>query len=324
MNSNIGRLTYVELRDVWKHEARDFTTWLQEHIDQLGDALDVTLQDASSEESVGDFNVDILAEDGEGRSFAIENQLESSDHRHLGQLVTYVSNLEADVAVWLVAEARPEHVQAVSWLNESSAAHWYLVQANAVRVDDSSPAFLPLVVVRPSEEAREVGKRKKQEQAKRDLRREFWRGLLSAAKEKSDLHAGSSPRPGPYVDAASEVPGLQYIYWINKNDGRVELWIDRGPDSTEENRAIFNFLLENRDEIEEVFGDSLEWDEKTGARSWSIRYRFDEAGYADKEAWPELQENMSDAMSRFEEALRPHLETLRRRMKQSRWPNLGD
>lgn len=324
MNDEIGRLSYVNLRDVWKHEARDFTAWLRQNVDQLGDELDVTLQDASSEEPVGDFNVDLIAEDGEGRTFAIENQLDSSDHRHLGQLLTYVSNLEVDVAVWLVGDARPEHVQAVGWLNESSSVHWYLVEANAVRVDDSRPAFQPLVVVRPSEEARKVGKRKQEEQAKRDTRREFWRGLLDVANEKTDLHAGSSPRPGPNVDAASAVPGVRYIYWITKNTGRVELWIDRGQDSGEENRIIFSFLKNRKDEIEQSFGARLEWDEKSGARSCSVRYRFSDAGYADEEEWPQLQEKMAGAMQQLETALEPHLDELRDRIQQPDWPALAN
>lgn len=320
MNQEIGRLSYVDLRDVWKHEARDFTAWLRNHVDQLGDALNVTLQDASAEEPVGNFNVDLIAEDGEGRTFAIENQLDSSDHRHLGQLLTYVSNLEADVAVWLVGDARPEHVQAVGWLNESSSVHWYLVEANAIRVDDSRPAFQPQVVVRPSEEARQVGKRKQQEQAKRDTRRDFWRGLLDTANQKTDLHAGTSPRAGPHVEAASAVPGISYVYWINKNDGRVELWIDRGQDLGEENRIIFSFLKKRKDEIEGAFGSHLEWDEKSGARSCSVRYRFDEAGYTDEEKWPVLQEKMADAMARLERALKPQLEDLRDRIERRDWP----
>ena len=124
----IEKLQRVALREVWKHEALDFTKWLEENIDVLNDVLDLSLSSAESEQSAGAFSVDVLAEDEAGNPVVIENQLEASNHDHLGKLITYLTAIEARTAVWIVANPRPEHVRAMSWLNESSTASFYLVK----------------------------------------------------------------------------------------------------------------------------------------------------------------------------------------------------
>lgn len=123
----IGKIQRVTLREVWKHEALDFTTWLENNIDVLNDALDLSLTNVEREQTAGTFSVDLVAEDDSGNLAVIENQLAKSDHDHLGKLITYLTSLEAKVGVWIVSEPRPEHVKAVSWLNESSSAAFYLV-----------------------------------------------------------------------------------------------------------------------------------------------------------------------------------------------------
>ncbi len=109
----IGKIVRRQLREVWKHEALDFTTWLVENIDVLSEALDLSLQEAKREQAAGDFSVDLVAEDDSGNTVVIENQLEKSDHDHLGKLITYLAALDARVAVWIVSEPRPEHTKAV-------------------------------------------------------------------------------------------------------------------------------------------------------------------------------------------------------------------
>src|SRR5215510_2832197 len=115
----ISRLTRIPLRELWKHEAHGFTYWLAENLDYLNEALDLELSLVEREAS-GDmtFSADILAEDGSGNYYIIENQLEKTDHGHLGKIITYMSNLEGKSAIWVTSEPRPEHEKAVHWLNE--------------------------------------------------------------------------------------------------------------------------------------------------------------------------------------------------------------
>ncbi len=117
----ISKLERVKLREVWKNEASDFTRWLEENIDILNEVLDITLSNPEREQAAGSFSVDLVAEDQSGNTVIIENQLEKSDHDHLGKVITYLTAFDAKAAVWIVAKPRPEHVKAIAWLNEASS-----------------------------------------------------------------------------------------------------------------------------------------------------------------------------------------------------------
>ena len=147
----IGSLQRVALREVWPHEALDFTPWLEENIDVLNNAIDLSLSIVEREQAAGDFSVDLVAEDESGNPIIIENQLERSNHDHLGKLITYLTAIGAKAAIWIVADPRPEHIGAISWLNESSSAAFYLIKVEAVRIGDSPPAPLLTLIVGSSE-----------------------------------------------------------------------------------------------------------------------------------------------------------------------------
>ncbi len=306
----IEKLQRVKLRDVWKHEAHDFTRWLEENVDVLNEVLNLNLTGAEREQSAGAFSVDLVAEDEMGNPVVIENQLEKSDHDHLGKLITYLTAIEAKSAIWIVSDPRPEHVRAVSWLNESSAASFYLIKVEAVRIGDSSPAPLLTLIVGPSDESREVGAKKK-ELAERDiLREQFWAALLEQAKLKTKLHSSISPGHYSWIGTGAGKYGLGFNYSIRKHDANVELYIDRGKGSEKENEMIFNALLNAKAEIESSFGEQLNWDRMEGRRACRISKAIELGGYRDEGKWHDVQKAMIDAMIRLEKALRPHIEQL--------------
>ncbi len=133
---NISRLDAVPLRDLWKHEEHGFSVWLHENIQVLGDALGMRFADPQREVAVGSFTVDLVAEEENLGRVVIENQLEATDHDHLGKVLTYLTNLEAKTAIWISPKPRPEHVRAVTWLNETTPddVSFYLVQLAAFRI----------------------------------------------------------------------------------------------------------------------------------------------------------------------------------------------
>ncbi len=306
----IGKLDRVPLREVWKHEAHDFTTWLGQNMDVLGEATGLLLETVGLEQRAGSFNIDVVAEDADGRVVVIENQLEQSDHEHLGKLLTYLTLREAKVGIWIAADPRQEHAQTITWLNESSAADFYMLKVEAVRIGDSEPAPLLTRIAEPSEEVKQVGQDKK-ELAERDIkRRDFWTRLLEYAATRTKLHANIAPTIHSGVSATAGVPGLQYYYSIRQHEGSAGLAINRGRGSEEENRERFEALLSRRAEIKEAFGEELGWDAGEGQRGCFVFHTVEVGGWRDEDRWPEMHEAMVDAMIRLERALKPHIARL--------------
>lgn len=309
--TEIGKLQRIPLRQVWQHEAYDFSLWLENNIEILNDLLGLELANPEREKSAGSFSVDLVAEDEQGNPVVIENQLEKSDHDHLGKLVTYLAAFPAKTAIWIVADPRPEHIQAIAWLNESLSTSFYLVKVEAIRIGNSLPAPLLTLIVAPSQESKDVGIAKK-ELAERDiLRRRFWTGLLEAARAKTPLHAKISPTQYHWISTGASKAGLSYNYTIRQHDVTVELYIDRGKESGAENQEIFDRLYANKDEIESSFGDSLEWERLESKRACRIKKDLTIGGYRDEEAnWQPIQNQMIEGMIKLEKALKTWISKL--------------
>lgn len=305
----IGRLQRVPLREVWRHEAWDFTTWLEENIDLLEEELGLEFSTVEREQSAGSFNVDLVAEDGDGNTVIIENQLEKSDHDHLGKLITYLAAFNAQTAIWIVSDPRPEHTAAIAWLNQSTPASFYLIKMEAVQIGESSPAPLLTLIVGSSPETRAVAATKQEIKEEHERRLEFWRGLLELANQRSKLHSGVSPTKDNWLPAGSGISRVTFIYRVRSTDGYVELNLDL-PESSQ-NRSFFERLLARKPEIEEQFGSSLLWDDRENRKSCKVTLSASDRGYRHREDWPEVYEAMVDAMIRFEAAFRPHLERIR-------------
>lgn len=304
----IGRIQRVGLRRVWSHEAHDFTTWLEDNIDVLADATGLQLSGVEREHSAGAFSVDLIAEDEDGRAVVIENQLEKSDHDHLGKLLTYLVGIQARRAVWIVADPRPEHVGVIAWLNESSSADFFLLKLEAIRIGNSEPAPLLTQIVGPSEETREMGRTKKEMGERERVRYRFFEGLLGHAKSRTRLHANISPSKESWVGAGSGIAGVGFNYVVLQRGARVELYIDTR--DGEENQRIFEGLASKKDRIESAFGRSLEWDTKEGRRACRISKTYGSGGYRDEDKWGTVYEELADAMAKLESALKPHLKRL--------------
>lgn len=311
----IGKIERVVLREVWKHEALNLTTWLEENIDVLNEALELNLTNVDREKAAGAFSVDLVAEDETGGVVVIENQLERSNHDHLGKLITYTAFMDARSAIWIVSDPRAEHVRAISWLNEGAGADFYLVKIEGIRIGDSPPAPLLTLIVGPSEESREVGEVKKERAERYGIRRRFWAGLLGRAKERTRLHSAISPGEHGWLGAGAGKSGLSFNYTLGQHRCGVELYIDRGRDAEGENRegenrSIFDAIEAQRAEVEAAYGGTLSWEPLEGKRACRIAERFDDGGYKDEDRWPEIQAVLVDAMVRLETALRPALTKL--------------
>lgn len=308
----IGKLERVALREVWTHEALDFTQWLELNIDVLSDALDLEIVNVDREQAAGKFSIDLVAEDNHGRQFIIENQLERSDHDHLGKLITYLTAMGARGAIWIVKDPRPEHLAAVQWLNQALEVDFYMVKVEAVRILDSAPAPLFTLIVGPSREAKEVGQTRKDVAERFALRSEWWTQLIKRSAQRTRLHAHITPGAYSWIGVSAGHPGLNYNYTVTQNGRTVELYIDRGRGGENDNRALFEQLLVHREAIDAVFGEPLAWEALEGKRACRIRSALNDGGYrSPEELWPSLHDSQIDAMIRLEQAFKSHIRGLR-------------
>ena len=304
----VGRLERVALREVWKHEARDFTQWLENNIDILNSAEGLTLVNVEREQAAGDFSVDLVAQDESGAIAIVENQLERSNHDHLGKLITYLTAMGARTAVWIVSDPRPEHVAAVTWLNEAASVEFYMIKVEAVRIGTSPAAALFTLIVGPSKETKEIGRAKKERAERYDLRKQWWSTLIDRSAAISKLHAHITPGEYSWIGASSGVRGLNWNYTVWQDECGAELYIDRGKESDLENVSIFEQLLSHRDDIEKAFGKSLKWEELEGRRACRIGYRSIEGGYrTPEESWPSIQDGLVRNMDKLTKAIGPWL-----------------
>ena len=307
----IGKLERVPLREVWKHEAHDFTQWLEQNIDILNESLDLNLISVDREQAAGAFSVDLVAEDEGGGTVIIENQLEKSDHDHLGKVLTYLAGMGARAAVWIVSDPRPEHVAAISWLNESSSAAFYMVKVEAVRIADSPAAPLLTLIVGPSEESADLGHAKKEIAERYGIRKRWWTQLIERSVAFTSLHKHITPGEYSWIGTSSGVRGLNFVYVVAQHDCAAELYLDRGKGADQENKAIFDQLWAHQSEVEAAFGAPLTWQRLEGKRACRIRCTQGGGGYrAPEEQWPALHDGIADAMNRLETALRPFLQRL--------------
>ena len=300
--SNIGKLTRVPLREVWPHEA----------LDVLNEHLPVALTSADREQSAGAFSVDLVAEDADGNTVVIENQLERSNHDHLGKLITYLAAFEAKRAIWIVAEPRPEHVRAISWLNDASSADFHLFRVEAIQIGDSAPAPLLSPIVGPSENGSAVAETRRELKQRHHSRLEFWQELLTKSRDRTKLFSGVSAGTHPYISTGAGMGGLSYQYWVRQHDSFVQFWIDRGKDNADQNEALFDQLLTQKEAIEATFGGKLTWDRLESNRAFKVVGPSVVGGWKDDpESWGTTIDQLIDDMTRFHAALATHVQGLR-------------
>ena len=198
--TKFGRLEEVSLRDYWKSEPRNFTKWLseKENIELLGEEIEIDLELIQTEANVGAFSADILAKDGNGNYVIIENQLEKTDHDHLGKIITYASGKEAKTIVWIAKKFSEEHKKAIEWLNEHTDddINFFAIEIELWKIGNSDPAPKFSIVEKPNEWAKIIKSKEnvKESNDTQIKRLEFWTGLKEYANE-NNIHIFTQKPP---------------------------------------------------------------------------------------------------------------------------------
>jgi hypothetical protein len=258
----IGKFTKVALREIWKHEALDFTQWLalDENLELLSEELGISLINAKTEVRVGQFAVDILAEDDNEHKVIIENQLESTNHDHLGKVITYAAGLQAETIIWIVAKAREEHQLAMNWLNENTdeKVNCFLIELEAWKIDNSDPAPRFNVVVKPNNWAKlakqsgtgTVPEIKLQQKA-------FWEKVREYGENNAKVvKRWQSPSPQHWYNITIGDSGAHLAGTVNSVAKRIafELYIS-------DDKELFQKLFSKQEAIESQLGYKLNWQE---------------------------------------------------------------
>lgn len=307
--ADLGVLTRLEPREVWTHEAHDFTPWLARNLERLGAVLGLDLELEQEEADAGDFSLDILATDlGSNRKVVIENQLYATDHRHLGQLLTYAAHFEASAVVWVTATFRDEHLRTLDWLNRvgGGTTAFFGVVVEVLRIDDSRPAVSFRVVVSPAEWQPSKGKPSagagEGTTDRREAYRRFFQGLIDELREKHRFTNAKAGQPQNWYSFSSGVRGLRYGVSFN-GDGQIRAALYIDSDDGEVNERAFNSLKSNQAELEKAFGEPLTWEPLENRRACRIAaYR---AGSIDdpEETLEQVREWASDRVRRIKAVL---------------------
>ena len=282
-----GRIEQVNLREIWKHEATNFTKWLakQENLDLLSEEIDIELSLIDTEYNVGRFNVDIFAEEpSTDRKVIIENQLERTDHDHLGKLITYASGLDAEIIVWIVKDVLEEHQQAIDWLNEHTdeKINFFAIKMEVWKIGNSEPAPKFHIISKPNNWTKSV-KQSVQTSALTDtnlLQLEFWDSFKQYAEDKGFNLRLRKTYPKHWYDLSFGRTDCHISLTINsqKKELACEIYI---PNSKE----TFKQFFDNKEQIDNQIS-GLEWMELPTKKASRIRKKT-KGDFKKKEKWDE-------------------------------------
>ena len=293
---DLSKLTSVNLREAWAHEAQHFTPWLADNLDRLSDGLGIDLELEGTEVQVGPFFADIVAQHGDSRVL-IENQLEDANLQHLGQVLAYLAGLEAQIVVWVAKEFAEPHISAIRWLNEHTVDPFafFAVRVRVVRIGNSPLAPVFDVVERPNEWDRQVQQISRQGElsATGRFRRDFWAYVAQRRPHAPRLRPGyASSNVWHSVDEA----GLWVVQFLAYDRVGVYL-IGRGK---EEARAEFQARIDPfRGALRDALDDS---NLRDGKEHWCIsEFRVDSH---DRSNWDQMVDWLEERRQTYEQVLR--------------------
>jgi len=273
----LGKLEKVDLRDVWKHEATDFSAWLAlpENLDALAEQLGIEIEPIGTEVSVGRFKIDILAkEPNTGEHIIIENQLEPTNHDHLGKVITYAAGLDARYLIWIVKDVLPEHLKAIEWLNDhlDEAICCFLIRIEVWQIGESMPAPRFEIISTKNAWVASLKKTTSTEVSPLKIRQQqFWSEFCDYIRRKDPNMKLHKPAPQHWLNFSmgSSMAGLATTMNTQKNRFSTEIYIAN-------NKTLYSYLRDNEEEIQSELGGTVDWFEANVAAGMNLYYLVDD------------------------------------------------
>jgi hypothetical protein len=313
---SLGRLEKIDLRDIWKTEDQDFTPWLarEQNISLLADALGLELEVEAQEKEVGPFRADILCKDIRNDSWVlIENQLERTDHRHLGQLITYAAGLKAVTIVWVAANFTEEHRAALDWLNTvtDDDFRFFALEVELWRIGDSPAAPKFNIVSKPNEWSKTVGAATRRIEAEaltdtKQMQLAFWEQLHAELQSHPRIKT-QKPRPQHWTNIPIGRSGMRLGAILNSREERIGVELYMGDENA---LAYFRELETDKSEIERELGIAPFWMALPDKKASRI-ILYKQACPLDKEdQWPEYRAWLTQRLEDFDRVFRPRVKAL--------------
>ncbi|WP_037369392.1 DUF4268 domain-containing protein [Sediminibacterium sp. C3] len=256
-----GILKTVPARQKWTNEARDFTPWLANNISELNKALGLELEVENTEVAVGPYSADILAKDtGTGQYVVIENQLEKTNHDHLGKAITYASVLDASTIIWIATDFTEEHKKALDWLNDhtSDQISIFGVQVELWQIDNSNAALRFNIVSKPNQAVRQAARSKANDELSdnRKFQFEFWNKFKDKLAKTKKIPSLQTPRPQYWFDVSLGKSNIHISNTCNTDVNTVGVRVYIGNKIAD---TMLPFLESKKTEIETAIGQPLQW-----------------------------------------------------------------
>lgn len=307
--NKLGTLKEVNIRELWKHEQYDFSNWLakEENIQLLNDEIGLTLTDINKEVYVGSYRCDLVAiDETTGDKVIIENQLEATNHDHLGKIITYAAGLGANTIVWIVKEAREEHRAAVEWSNNNTAneINFFLIELHAYQIDDSRPAPMLKIIEKPNDFVKNSKNNYKDGELNRSQseRLFFWDEFNKVLINRKKPFNIRKPSTKHWYDISigSNEAHIVISLVSKSNYISVDLYISN-------NKELYDELYSHKDEIENQVGFSLDWCRLDNKKASRIFGYVDGLNFDNHSNYPELINKSIDMAMKFKEVFTKYL-----------------
>lgn len=307
--SKLSKLEEIEdLRTVWPHEAQDFTPWLakEENIEILSDAIGIDISINETESSVGDFSLDVLASEvGTDKKIIIENQLEDTNHDHLGKLITYASGKSANIIIWLVKHAREEHKAAIEWLNNHTDDEigFFLCEIKLYRIGNSDPAVKFEVVEKPNDWTKEI-KKKNNINETQQQRYDYWVAFQNHAFQDKEFSRNFSRRSPSFDHWMNySIGSSKYLISVAQLHSRNEITVEF---NINEDKELFRSLFANKESIEKECELNFEWKELPEKKASRIITKCN-MDFKDKAQWNNQFEWTMNAMLKIKKVFKKYI-----------------